>query len=73
MGAQDSLDLAQSFQESTGTSSFTMIWDAGFSTWEYYGVFSQPTVILVDASGNPIGGWRGAIPEDEILELVAAS
>ena len=73
MGAQDSLGLAQSFQESTGTSSFTMIWDESFSTWAYYGVSSQPTVILVDASGNPLGGWRGSIPEDEILELAAAS
>ena len=73
MGAQDSFSFAQSFQDSTGASSFPMIWDENFSTWAYYGVASQPTVILVDSTGNPIGGWRGGIPEDDVLELIGAS
>ena len=71
MGAQDSLSLAESFQESTGTESFLMIWDSNFTTWQYYGVASQPTVILVDSAGNPLAGWRGGIPVDEVLELAA--
>jgi len=71
MGAQDSYGQAQQFQESTGTNSFLMIWDEGFDTWAYYGVRGQPTAILLDPNGNPITGWLGAFPEDEVLEIAA--
>jgi hypothetical protein len=71
MGAQDSFPFAQDFQESTGTLSFPMFWDQGFTSWSYYGVSGQPTAILVDATGTPISGWRGAFPEEEVLELAA--
>jgi hypothetical protein len=72
MGAQDSLALAEDFVQSTGTSSFTMIWDESFDTWRYYQVSGQPTAILVDQDGNPVQGWRGIFPPDEVLEAVSA-
>jgi len=72
MGAQDSFSQAQEFQGSTGTESFLMIWDQAFSSWSYYGVGSQPTVFLLEPNGEPIKGWRGGIPVDEVLELAAA-
>lgn len=71
MGAQDSLDLAASFIEETGTSTPLMIWDESFATWSYYGVNAQPIAILVDPSGEPITGWRGAADFDEVLRLAA--
>lgn len=71
MGAQDSFEFAQEFQQSTGTESFLMIWDQSFETWGYYGVRGQPTAILLDPTGQPIVGWSGAFDEAEVLELAA--
>lgn len=71
MGAQDSFEFAQEFQESTGAQSFTMVWDASFESWAYYGVRGQPTAILVDPNGQPIVGWAGFFDEEEVLELAA--
>ena len=71
MGAQDSFEFAQEFQESTGARSFTMIWDESFESWAYYGVRGQPTAILVDPNGQPIVGWSGFFDEEEVLELAA--
>lgn len=73
MGAQDSFSFAQEFRETTGTESILMIWDEGFTTWQYYGVRGQPTAILVDKTGNPIQGWLGRFDENEVLELAAAA
>ncbi len=71
MGAQDSFGFAQEFRETTGTVSFPMYWDEGFTSWSHFGVSSQPTVVLVNAAGEEIGSWRGAIPEGEVLQLAA--
>ncbi len=71
MGAQDSLDQANEFVETTGATTPLMIWDASFDTWAYYDVRGQPTAVLVEPSGNPIAAWRGAIPVDEILTLAS--
>ncbi|MFW2380132.1 MAG: TlpA family protein disulfide reductase [Acidimicrobiales bacterium] len=73
MGAQDDFGFAQEFQATTGTNSFTMTWDASFDTWRYYQVTGQPTAILVDKNGQPIQGWRGLFPEDEVLEAARAA
>ncbi len=73
MGAQDSFSLAQDFVARTGTASFPMVWDESFDTWRYYQVTGQPTAILVDAQGQPIQGWRGIFPPDEVLELARGS
>ena len=71
MGAQDSFPEAQAFQQDTGTSGFTMIWDESFTSWRYYQVSAQPTAILVDSTGQPVKGWLGRYSESEVLELVA--
>jgi hypothetical protein len=71
MGAQDSFSFAEEFRQTTGTTSFLMIWDEGFDSWAYYGVRGQPTAILVDPSGEPLVGWSGVFDEDEVLELAS--
>jgi hypothetical protein len=71
MGAQDSLEQAGGFVADTGTATPLMIWDTGFDSWIHYGVSGQPTAILVDATGQPIQGWRGVIDTDEVLRLAA--
>ncbi|MEM7341121.1 MAG: hypothetical protein AAF467_20860 [Actinomycetota bacterium] len=71
MGAQDTLGLAESFVQETGATTPLMIWDESFATWSYYGVTGQPIAILVDPSGEPITGWRGAADFDEVLRLAA--
>ncbi|MFT7598985.1 MAG: hypothetical protein ACI8TP_001910 [Acidimicrobiales bacterium] len=73
MGAQDNFSFAQEFRESTGTTSFPMLWDEAFSTWSYYGVSGQPTAILVDVNGLPIKSWLGSFSTDEVLELAEAA
>ena len=73
MGAQDGFSQAQEFRESTGTLSFTMIWDESFQSWSYYGVGGQPAALLVNTKGEPIQGWLGAFPEDEVLDLARAA
>jgi hypothetical protein len=71
MGAQDSLEQAGEFVESTGLRTPLMIWDASFETWSYYGVRGQPTAILVDPTGDPIASWLGVFDANEVLDLVA--
>lgn len=73
MGAQDNLDRADGFIESTGVATPLMIWDESFESWSYYGVSGQPYAILVNADGEPIKGWRGAFDIDEVIELAAAA
>ena len=73
MGAQDDFGFAQEFRSSAGITSFTMIWDESFDTWRYYQVTGQPTAVLVDSTGQPIQGWRGLFPQDEVLEAARAA
>lgn len=73
IGTQDSLELAESFVESTGTTSLTMLWDQSFETWRYYGVQAQPAALLVRADGEPIQSWLGAFDVDEVLRLALES
>ena len=71
LGTQDSLGQAEDFIEDYGTTSFTMLWDESFYSWQVLGVSSQPTAILFAPDGTAITGWRGAFPEDEVLRLAA--
>ncbi|MCP3992096.1 MAG: hypothetical protein GY724_23700 [Actinomycetia bacterium] len=73
MGAQDTLEQAAGFVETTGLQTPLMIWDVSFETWSYYGVRGQPTAILVDSTGEPINSWLGFFGTDEVLELVATA
>ncbi len=54
-----------------GTVSFPMLWDPSFDSWAVYGVQGQPAAILLRPSGEPVTGWIGAFPPDEVLELAA--
>ncbi len=50
-----------------------MYWDETFESWVALGITGQPAAILVSADGEPLGGWRGMFPIDEVLELAAES
>lgn len=71
MGSQNSFDEAVSFRESTGTLSFPMTWDPTGESWAFYRVPGQPFGILLDAEGTVLTAWGGAIPEDEVLDLIS--
>ena len=60
---RDSLDLAFTFLERTGTDdgSMTMIYDASFRSWRQFGVISQPFWVLYDREGNPIANRSGQV------------
>ena len=47
--------------------------DFSFETWIEIGVTSQPSAVLLAANGEPISGWIGPFPEDEVLRLAAES
>ncbi len=73
LGTQDSLGDAEDFITDYGTQSFTMLWDESFETWQAIGITSQPSAVLLAANGEPIQGWVGPFPEDEVLQLAAES
>jgi len=53
IGFQDHLDLARQFTEMTGTT-FTMLWSEHAASWQHFGVSSNSSIILLDASGERI-------------------
>lgn len=67
MGTQDSLDLASQFLERHALDNVLLTWDESFQTWQYYQVRGQPTVILVDPQGTPLGQWYGLTQEAAML------
>lgn len=70
LGTQDSLGQANEFDIKHGTS-FDMLWDESFISWQTIGVTSQPAAVMLQPDGTPITGWLGAFPEDEVLQLAA--
>ncbi len=70
LGTQDSLGQANDFDDKFETS-FDMLWDESFISWQTIGVSSQPTAVMLAPDGTPITGWIGAFPEDEVLRLAA--
>lgn len=70
-GTQDSLDDAVDFVEEFGTTSFTMLWDETFRSWETLQIFSQPAAVVFAPDGTILTGWIGPYPEDEVLALAA--
>ncbi len=71
VGTQDSLSYAEEFVATTGTSSFPMLWDPSFDSWRQLGIRGQPAGMLATAGGTLVAQWRGAIPEDEVLQAIA--
>ncbi len=70
LGTQDSLGQASEFSASLGTT-FDMLWDESFVSWETIGVSSQPAAVLLDKDGSLITGWIGPFDEAEVLRLAA--
>lgn len=71
LGTQDSGDEAIEFVERGGNYSFPMYWDETFESWVAFGVTGQPAAVLLSPTGETLGGWVGAFPMDEVLELAA--
>lgn len=71
LGAQDNYEYALEFVDTTGTTSFPMVWDPEFTSWRHFDVFGQPQVRLLDRNGALVAAWSGAIPEDDVLEMIA--
>ena len=67
VGAQDSLNEAYEFLDSTATSDLAMVWDASGRSWVHYGVTNQPTVILLGADGQVAETWFRDFVPGEIL------
>ena len=70
LGTQDSAEEAVEFVEMTGTTSVPMLWDETFQTWTAFGISAQRAVALLSPDGEPIAGWLGGFPEDEILDAI---
>ena len=62
LGTQDTLGEAEQFVATYGTTSFTMLWDESFETWNALNITSQPTFMLFTADGRPVQVWNGPIP-----------
>ncbi len=71
VGTQDSLAYAEEFIATTGTTSFPMLWDPSFESWQQLGIRGQPAGMLATADGTVVAQWRGRIPEDEVLAAIA--
>lgn len=71
LGSQDDLDQALDFVDTYGTVSFPMLWDPSFDSWRALGINGQPAGLLLTADGTIVAGWRGGIPESEVLDAIA--
>ena len=71
LGTQNDTKMATEFVEKNGTYSFPMYWDETFTSWQVFGINSQPAAALLSPDGEVLGGWLGAFPEDEVLRLSA--
>ena len=71
LGTQDSAGEAADFVRNYGTYSFPMYWDETFTSWQVFGIRSQPAAALLAPDGEVLAGWLGAFPEDEVLSLAA--
>ena len=72
LGAQDSLDLAQTFVENTGVSGFPMLWDESFDSWVQLGVATQPAWALFTPDGGYVDGSVGSFDTADVLAKAAS-
>ena len=68
--APEQIEHLNDFDNQFGTT-FDMLWDESFISWQTIGVSSQPAAVMLKADGTPITGWIGPFPEDEVLRLAA--
>ena len=71
IGAQDDLAFAERFVARAGTT-FTMLWDPTFDSWNHYGVRSNSSSWLLDRSGTRVGEIFSGLNEAYVEELLAS-
>ena len=62
--------MAKQFVTLHRMKSVKMLWDSGFSSWNYYGIPGQPAALLFDASGTYLSGYSGIIDYRDVLSRV---
>ena len=45
-----------------------ILWGYDDDLWALYSVFGQPTTVLISSDDVIVGGWAGALTEDELRE-----
>ena len=73
LGTQDNTDDAVEFVANGGLTTFPVYWDETFTSWQAFGIQSQPAAALLSADGEVLGGWLGMFDIDEVLRLAAES
>ena len=68
LGTQDDLAYAKNFASGI---TFAMLWSKSFASWSHFGVTSQPKIVLLDGSGNIVGGGPGRFHAGRIEEQLA--
>jgi thioredoxin-related protein len=67
VGTSGSVSDGEQFRTDTGLTTATLLWDDTAQIWAHYDVFSMPTAVLVDASGNLVYELPGVFSPDEVL------
>jgi len=68
-GGRDTIEGVQEYIAENGYS-FPVYYDTEMDAMQTYGAYSIPMTVLVDAEGNLLGGYRGALPESMIQEAI---
>ena len=55
-----------------GEAPFDMLWDPTFESWRVLRIAGQPQGRLLTPEGEIIASWAGGMPEQSILDAVAA-
>lgn len=45
----------------------------GLAEASFYGIMATPTVLVIDANGNEVAGWRGEAPDHSALQTLLAN
>lgn len=70
IGAKDDYAFAEHFVDSTGTT-FTMLWSDSIEPWRHFGVTSNSSIVVLDASGNVADDGPGRFNADTLAERFA--
>ena len=68
-GVRDTVESVQTYMEENGYS-FPVYYDTELEAMQTYGAYAIPMTVLVDADGNLLGEYRGALPESMIQEAI---
>ncbi len=70
LGTQDSFSEAGSFRARADIEAVDLLWDSGFTSWQFYDITSQPSAILYDIEGRELGRWSGAFDPTDVLDAL---